>query len=255
MDATEDPILPPIPQVATCFPGNSGEAFPMVIGIDGCKEGWVGVVLDDEGQYHGITTAPTLPEMLERFPETGVLGIDMPLHLADAASRPADTAARGFLGGIRSASVFPAPPAFVLHPDWTGRPPGEVSDESRRRHGCGIPRQSLALRRKIAEVNRAFDDGLPVIEIHPEVSFATMQGGEPLRFRKKSWGGMQERLALLQSAGIRLPEALPAPVAGLAPDDIMDAAAAAWSAHRHARGTATPFPAPPDSPRTPVIWA
>lgn len=227
----------------------------MVIGIDGCKDGWVGVILDDRGRYQDITTAQTLPEMLGRFPEAEVLGIDMPLHLADAANRPADAAARKFLGGRRSSSVFPAPPAFVISSAWIDRPPGEVSDESRRRHGCGIPRQSLALRAKIAEVNRAFDDALPVIEVHPEVSFATMNGGAPLAFRKKSWGGMQERLALLQDAGIQLPESLPASVARLAPDDIIDAAAAAWSALRHARGTADALPTTPESPRTPVIWA
>lgn len=226
----------------------------MVIGIDGCKEGWVGVLLSDEGHFHDIATTTTLEEMMAFFPTATVAGVDMPLHLADAATRPADTWARKLLGARRGRSVFPAPPRFVISPDWIGRPPGKVSDESRRRHGCGIPRQSLALRLKIAEVNQAFDDGLPVIEVHPEVSFATMNDGCPLPFRKKSWGGMRERLALLRDAGIRLPDALPDPVAHLASDDIIDAAAAAWSAHRHAQGTATPLPSSPDSPRTPVIW-
>jgi predicted RNase H-like nuclease len=143
----------------------------------------------------------------------------------------------------------------VISPDWIERPPAEVSDESRRRHDCGIPRQSLALRLKIREVNQAYDAGHPVIEVHPELSFAAMNGGTPLAFRKKSWGGMRERLALLRDAGIHLPDRLPDPVARLASDDIIDAAAAAWSALRHAHGTATPHPAKPETPRSPVIWS
>jgi predicted RNase H-like nuclease len=227
----------------------------MVLGIDGCQEGWVGVTLDDEGCYHGIATAPILHDLLRSFPDTTVAGVDMPLHLTNAATRPADTAARKLLGAQRGRSVFPAPPKFVISPDWIDRDPGEVSDESRRRHSCGIPRQSLVLRAKIQEINQAFNDGFPVIEVHPELSFATMNADAPLAFRKKSWGGMRERLALLRDAGIHLPDTLPDAVARLASDDVIDAAAAAWSAHRHARGEATPLPNAPATLRSPVIWS
>jgi predicted RNase H-like nuclease len=227
----------------------------MVLGIDGCQEGWVGIALDDQGCYKGIATAPILHELLRSFPDFTVAGVDMPLHLTNTATRPADIAARKLLGAQRGRSVFPAPPKFVISPKWINRDPGEVSNESRRRHSCGIPRQSLALRAKIQEINQAFNDGLPVIEVHPELSFAIMNLGRPLSFRKKSWGGMRERLALLQDTGIHLPDTLPDAVARLASDDIIDAAAAAWSAHRHTHRKATPLPNAPATPRSPVIWA
>jgi hypothetical protein len=70
-------------------------------------------------------------------------------------------------------------------------------------------------------------------------------------FGKRSWNGQQERLALLRATGIELPARLEA---GLAPaDDVIDAAAAAWSAHRIARGEAQPLPAGHVS-RVGAIW-
>ena len=47
------------------------------------------------------------------------------------------------------------------------------------------------------------------------------------------------RLALLEEAGIELPDELPASVPAI---DLVDAAAAAWSADRYARGRAVPLP-------------
>ena len=95
----------------------------------------------------------------------------------------------------------------------------------------------------IASGNRAF-------EVHPEVSFAAMNG-RPLTARKKSWTGAMQRRALLEAEGIVLPDNLgPAGAAG--PDDVLDAAACAWTAMRVARKQATSLPDPPDSEMT--IW-
>ena len=71
-----------------------------------------------------------------------------------------------------------------------------------------------------------------------------MNGALPLRHRKKSAGGVLERLELLGRHGIELTEL---GASGLAPvDDILDAAAAAWSAHRIAVGRAATLPDPPE---------
>jgi len=56
------------------------------------------------------------------------------------------------------------------------------------------------------------------------------------RLPKKSWHGQVDRLRLLAVAGIRIPGDL-GPVSATPPDDVIDAAAAAWSAHRIAAGT------------------
>jgi predicted RNase H-like nuclease len=79
-----------------------------------------------------------------------------------------------------------------------------------------------------------------IFEVHPEVSFRELRG-EPLEWSKRSWNGLIERRRLLTGAGIRLPDMLER--AGVAPaDDILDAAVAAWSAHRYARDEAVPLP-------------
>ncbi|HCP61807.1 MAG TPA: DUF429 domain-containing protein, partial [Actinobacteria bacterium] len=61
-----------------------------------------------------------------------------------------------------------------------------------------------------------------------------MSGGTVLG-RKKSWNGLMQRWRLLSSEGIELPEAA-GPAGAAAPDDVLDAAAAAWSANRIANG-------------------
>jgi predicted RNase H-like nuclease len=71
-----------------------------------------------------------------------------------------------------------------------------------------------------------------------------MNDGRALRCRKKSAGGALERIALLRRDGIdidRLDAAARVPL-----DDVLDAAAAAWSAHRIANGTARSLPDPPE---------
>ncbi len=76
-----------------------------------------------------------------------------------------------------------------------------------------------------------------LIEVHPELSFRAMAGGQLLP-PKKSWNGASDRRSLLEGAGIRLPRDLGPPGLEAAVDDVLDAAAAAWTAHRFALGMA-----------------
>lgn len=57
----------------------------------------------------------------------------------------------------------------------------------------------------------------------------------PLAYPKKSWHGQPARLRLLANAGVTIPDDL-GPVGSIPPDDIIDAAEAAWSADRIANG-------------------
>jgi predicted RNase H-like nuclease len=111
--------------------------------------------------------------------------------------------------------------------------------------------QSFALGRKILEVEACLEDR--VFEVHPEVSFAALASRQ-LRHSKRSWNGQMERRRLLTAAGIELPEELTAGHA--AADDVLDAAIAAWSAVRKARGEALTLPSdPPVQDGRPVaIW-
>jgi predicted RNase H-like nuclease len=85
-----------------------------------------------------------------------------------------------------------------------------------------------------------------LFEVHPEISFAELNGGPPVGAGKKTWNGQMARRALLAGEDIRLPDDLAG--AGVVPaDDILDAAAAAWSARRIASGEASSMPSPPES--------
>ena len=226
----------------------------MVLGVDGCKEGWVAIQLDRHGRFTSAMAGRSLLQLLELVPDLSTAAVDMPLHLLDAARRPADLEARRRLGAARGRSVFPALPRFALDDGWIDRGYDVVNSKCRARYGSGISRQSFSLRRKTAEVNGASALGLPVIEVHPELSFAAMNGDRPLTFAKKCWGGQRERLVLLRRQGIALPDNLPEGLNRLAPDDIIDAAACAWSAHRHSNGVARKIPAVSPDPAEPRIW-
>ena len=96
-----------------------------------------------------------------------------------------------------------------------------------------------ALRKKILEVDAHMSDSR-IHEVHPEVCFQLLAGAS-LRHSKKTWGGHEERRVLLESAGIVVPAELGnANRAGV--DDVLDAAVAAWTARRLARGEAKSFP-------------
>jgi predicted RNase H-like nuclease len=195
-----------------------------VAGVDGTKGGWVAVELLD-GRFvraHRLD-AKTAFEGLE---DAQVLAIDVPISFGP---RAADAAARRYLRGAAS-TVFSAPTRAQLDADFGP--------------GLGLSAQAHALGSRILHVTELAAADARLYEVHPEVSFRAMNGGAPLRYRKKSAGGVFERLELLRRHGIELGdlgEAATAPI-----DDVLDAAAAAWSAHRIARGTAGSLPDEPE---------
>ena len=97
----------------------------------------------------------------------------------------------------------------------------------------GCPKGWIAI---VLEVDACAATDDRIYEVHPEVSFTQMNGA-PLAYTKKSWHGQADRLRLLAVAGITIPDDL-GPVGSIPPDDIIDAAAAAWSAMRIANGDA-----------------
>lgn len=103
-----------------------------------------------------------------------------------------------------------------------------------------------------AEVLAAIDGR--VVEVHPEVSFREL-AGRPLAWSKRSWNGLLLRRDLLAGAGIALPDLISG-VTGAAADDVVDAAAAAWSARRLAKGAGRSLPDPPQlsDGRRVAIW-
>ncbi|MGW2327017.1 DUF429 domain-containing protein [Streptomyces sp. NPDC001700] len=224
---------------------------PVVVGVDACRSGWVAVILRG-GVFAGAATAGGLSDLLAGMEDAAVIAVDMPLGLLEKGNRRADRLAAEALGAHRS-RVFTVPPRQVWEqPDYA------AANECRRQlTGLGLPRQTWGLAAKLREANALRDGGDHRLhEVHPEVSFANMRGGEPVAWSKKGWSGQAVRRRLLQEQGIVLPDDL-GPAGRVPSDDVLDAAAAAWSAHRIALGTAVSLPAPPEKTDTGLdiaIW-
>ena len=214
--------------------------MPVVIGVDGCARGWVFVRLED-GAFASAALHARFADGVGAARDAAVIGVDMPIGYpsSPARQRAADVAARAMLGR-RASSVFSAPPRAVLTaPDWA-----TANERSRALTGRGLTRQSFAIGGKILEVEPVAAQYARVHEVHPEVSFHAL-AGRPLAASKRQWNGQMERRALLAGVGIRIPDAL-GEAGTVAADDILDAAAAAWSAGRIAAGEAVSLPSPPE---------
>ncbi len=208
-------------------------------GIDGCPQGWVAVVLVD-GVFSAARIAATLRRLVADLPDAEAIGVDIPIGLPGDADwpRPADLLARAFIG-LRRSSVFMTLPRAA----WTAATVDEARLTCRRLTGHSIPAQTWALRDRVLEADEVARDDRRVCEVHPEVSFAQLAGG-PLPHAKSNWSGAMLRRRLLADHGIAIPDDLG--TAGAAKvDDVLDAAAAAWSATRIARGEGISMPSNP----------
>jgi predicted RNase H-like nuclease len=211
-----------------------------VSGVDGWKDRWVAVELR-AGAFARAFVVTRLADL--RSVPAEWIAVDVPIGLERDGPRAADVAGKRLLGA-KSSTLFMTPPRPVLdEPDF-------VSALAKARElsgGVGISRQTYALFRKILEAEAAKAADPRIIEVHPELSFRVL-AGHLMAHPKRSWNGILERRRALAGAGIELPEALDGPAGLVPPDDVLDAAVAAWSADRMARGEATPIPEEPSVP-------
>jgi predicted RNase H-like nuclease len=205
-----------------------------VAGVDGTKGGWVAIELED-----GEFAADRLIALESDFHELArveVIAVDIPIGFGP---RQADGAARRFLGSGAS-SVFITPSEEILRRPF--------------RSGLGVSAQAYALGGRIIRITELARRDRRFHEVHPEVSFQAMNDGHALGYRKKCAGGAFARLDLLAREGIVLDGVEHAANAPL--HDVVDAAAAAWTAHRIAAGVAESLPDPPEAghERELAIW-
>lgn len=250
-----------------------------VFGVDGCKDGWVVVALEG-GAFLSARRCATFAEVLDVGKGAHAIGVDMPIGLVEEGARTCDRLVQAELGP-RRASLFTVPPRRALLADryedanatsaklagfgvskqlWNLKPkilevaqalaaleaasPRPRAKRSRRALPGHAPaleeRESLRRRARIVP-----PDGMGpsararIVEVHPEASFRELAGA-PIDDGKKSYDGIMRRLELLESAGILLPRSLALGRVGI--DDVLDAAAAAWTADRVARGLARSLP-------------
>ncbi len=205
----------------------------LVLGLDGCRTGWCGVMIEvRDGAAFALPPAvfPTFAEALRT--EARVVGVDIPIGLLDVpGQRACDHEARRLLGRPGSSSVFPPPSrrASAVREYW------EASAVNLDVTGSRLTRQSFNIAPKIREVDEEMSSGLQarVYEVHPELCFWALSGGKRLNHKKKRKSGRAERWALLRGALQQFP-ALPPPPRdmpdGCAVDDYLDALAASWTA-------------------------
>ncbi|HYB87371.1 MAG TPA: DUF429 domain-containing protein [Streptosporangiaceae bacterium] len=223
-----------------------------VIGIDGCRKGWIGVVIDG-GQVEALF-ARRIADLVAGAGAVAGIAIDIPIGLPEHGARAADLAARARLGRLAS-SLFVTPVRAAL----AAEPYREATALAVRLTGAGISQQAYRLREKIFEVEDWLPGSpAPVWEVHPEISFAVANGA-PLGYSKHTWAGSQLRRMILTRQGLVLEGPLLPAGQHAGADDVLDAAIAAWSARRLAAGAGQSLPARPEqltaSGRPMAIWA
>ena len=227
-------------------------------GIDGCPAGWFRACRETESGELRFDLLCDVRALTEADPRPEVVALDMPVGLAESGPRACDTLARAHLGPRRS-SVFPAPVRAAL----AARSHAEASALHEAADGRRVSAQAWNLFARI----RAVDDWLAVdadarqrvVEVHPELAFATWAGEavggpgaegtpRPMAHGKRTAEGRAERLALVEAwlgAGVLERARGDHRRRDLADDDILDALACLHTAHRIAEGRALSLPEPP----------
>jgi predicted RNase H-like nuclease len=226
-----------------------------VAGVDGCRGGWFVAVAsalqDDQDDSRGplqlksVFVAPGFAEVLSKTRECRFVCVDIPIGLSEGRQpRECDTAARKLIGGPRAGSVFPAP----VRPCLLADDYDTASSISLQHSGKKLNRQSFALLKKIRQVDELMTPVLQeqVREIHPEVSFYSLNNNEPVRQNKRTVPGQAQRHKLLQRVFGNIEDILSgAPARGYGMDDALDALVAAWTAAQVLAGKAKPMPENP----------
>jgi predicted RNase H-like nuclease len=202
-----------------------------VVGVDGCRGGWLAVSLSRDGTSE-CRIFPDMASLWAAHRQAALILVDIPIGLPEAANdRTCDKEARKVLGR-RRASVFPVPcRAAVYAPDYDA-----AINLNDRITGKRIFRATWNLiprMRQVDEILQVDSRARGIIrEAHPEVLFWGFNKRRPMASYKKNVAGEAERLEVLQKVyrGAKalfheLRENLPRNSAG--PDDLVDALAAA----------------------------
>jgi predicted RNase H-like nuclease len=177
-----------------------------------------------------------LAELLRNRPsDLACIGIDIPIGLVDG-SRSCDKAARKLLGQPRGTSVFAAPCRAAL----SGTTHAAASQINREKTGRGLSQQAFGIIPKIKQVDDAITSNCQqwTFEVHPEVCFWALNQRLPMKHNKKKKDGATERIAVLRPIFPEIERHLAIRAPRVGADDLLDAAAAAWTALRWHRNEA-----------------
>ena len=171
----------------------------VVAGIDGCRGGWC--LVTGRGLQCAlkieVTVHTTFALAVDAAKDALHVAVDIPIGLGESGSRACDLVARQALG-VRWMCVFSAPPRPVL----VAETYSEASRIHRELCSKGMSRQAFGIMPKIAEVDHYLrsqpGSAERVWELHPEISFAALNGGVPLLLGKATKDGLRARRGLLR---------------------------------------------------------
>ena len=211
----------------------------MIAGLDGCEDGWMAACQSESGEIE--LRFVERPEDRLQETRTRMLAIDIPIGLLDRSPRGADVAARRLLKG-RSSCVFNAP----IRPILAANSQSDANRIWREVEGKGCSAQGFALVTKVVEIDelvrRRSGIRVRLLEGHPEVSFAKMNGEAALPVSKHSQEGLQLRCDLLANAFERDVERLVSRQPRSMRTDAVHALALLWTARRADSNKASRFP-------------
>lgn len=168
----------------------------VVIGVDGCRAGWIAARSAAPGGPIDLTVYPTLRALWDANRDAAHIWTDMPIGLPIDAVRGTDSGGRKVLG-VRRSSLFNVPTRDAVYAGSYA----EANAINRRISGKGISIQAWHIVPKIRELDALLQTdpaALDVlIESHPEVVFWALTGA-PMAHNKKKAAGRAERLTVLE---------------------------------------------------------
>lgn len=216
-----------------------------VVGVDGCKAGWVAVRLDLKGMTLNAEVADSFLDIVNGIgASAAAIMVDMPIGLADTGRRACEQMARDRLKPLRHSSVFSTPRRPMLQfsdyqeaNQW-GKAQGSAA-------GGGLSKQAWMITPKIHELDEILTpaDQSRIAEAHPEVAFWRLNDRSPCLHAKRTPAGANERANLLKHHGLTGLEKIftalrESHARGIARDDFYDACALALTAKARLDGAA-----------------
>ncbi len=211
------------------------------IGVDGCRKGWLAVILKQQGGWE-VGLYQDIFSLWNRWKNAKLILIDIPIGFRDNGrkERTCDLGARKLLGLKRGSSVFPVPCRAAVYTD--SALASAVNKELTER---GLSRQLLYILHKIKQVDQLLADDerakSHIREVHPEFCFWALNCKHSMKYSKKDERGIKERKRVLFSVyppgeSIFNYAAQRYLRKEVTKDDILDAMAAAVTASRQSKG-------------------
>ncbi len=214
--------------------------YSLVAGVTPCGPAW----LVAAAKLQGTIFAPEDPQLLKPFTEVldqrptyAVIALNAPVGYLDhraVGGRTCDREARALLGPKRGSSIQSAPVRSETNDI-------EFVDE----HLDAISKTLLPRYREVAAEMAPFRQR-SVYEVHSDLTFYELNGGQPMEYPKQTEAGIKERRTLLEGKVPGVDRILSAELPGASPAHLIDVAAFVWTARRIFARAATRIPEDPE---------